>query len=382
MKNAIANILHLHSSSGLYGAERVILNLGKSLDDHGYHPIIGSLEVDKSLLSSFARAAVESNLDTELIITKAKFSPVAIFKIVKLVREKKIKIIHSHYSKATVLGFFASRITGIPMIETNHLFPPMPLSDKKLQLYAKIGAFILRYADKTIAVSHKIKTSLEDCGVPSDRISVIENGIDVEKCRSVRSKERVLARRELGLEDSSFMIGSVGRLTEQKGFEYLLEAAKAVLTKQNNVVFIIAGDGPLREQLNNYVHELKLDGNVRFLGFRKDIMRILAAMDIFVMPSLDEGLPIAMLEAMAVGLPVIVTPVGEIPRVIENKQNGILIEPKNSEVLANKIIYLMENHNIRGNIVDKAWQTVKAKYSNEAMSESYALIYDRLLMST
>ena len=75
------------------------------------------------------------------------------------------------------------------------------------------------------------------------------------------------------------------------------------------------------------MHKLKLDGNVNFLGFRKDILRILAAMDIFIMPSLDEGLPIAMLEAMAVGLPVIVTPVGEIPRVIENKQNGILIEP-------------------------------------------------------
>ena len=373
------NVLHLHSSSGLYGAESVILNLGKSLDVHGYHPIIGSLEVDKSLFSSFARAAIESNLDTELIITRVKFSPIAIFKIAKLIRKRNVQIIHSHTFKTTILGFFASRLTRIPLVETNHLFPPMPLSDKKLQLYAKIDAFFLRYADKTIAVSHKIKTSLADSGVPESKISVIENGIDVEKCRAVRLEERVLARKELGLEDGSFVIGGAGRLTEQKGFEYLLEAAKAVLTRRKDVVFIIAGDGPLRGKLYTYMHKLKLDGNVNFLGFRKDILRILAAMDIFVMPSLDEGLPIAMLEAMAVGLPVIVTPVGEIPRVIENKQNGILIEPKNSDMLADKIIYLMENYKIRGDIIDKAWQTVKAKYSNEAMSKSYALIYDRLL---
>jgi len=373
------NVLHLHSSSGLYGAESVILNLGKSLDVHGYHPIIGSLEVDKSLLSSFARAAIESNLDTELIITRVKFSPIAIFKIAKLIRKRNVQIIHSHTFKTTILGFFASRLTRIPLVETNHLFPPMPLSDKKLQLYAKIDAFFLRYADKTIAVSHKIKTSLADSGVPESKISVIENGIDVEKCRAVRLEERVLARKALGLEVGSFVIGGVGRLTEQKGFEYLLEAAKAVLTIRKDVVFIIAGDGPLRGKLYKHMDKLKLDGNVNFLGFRKDILRILAAMDIFVMPSIDEGLPIAMLEAMAVGLPVIVTSVGEIPRVIENKQNGILIEPKNSEMLANKIIYLMENYKIRGDIIDKAWQTVKAKYSNEAMSKSYALIYDRLL---
>ena len=373
------NVLHLHSSSGLYGAESVILNLGKSLDVHGYHPIIGCLEVGESLLSAFAHATLESNLDVETFITKAKFSPVAIFKIAKLIRKRNVQIIHSHTFKTTILGFFASRLTRIPLVETNHLFPPMPLSDKKLQLYAKIDAFFLRYADKTIAVSHKIKTSLADSGVPESKISVIENGIDVEKCRAVRLEERVLARKALGLEDGSFVIGGVGRLTEQKGFEYLLEAAKAVLTRRKDVVFIIAGDGPLRGKLYKHMDKLKLDGNVNFLGFRKDILRILAAMDIFVMPSIDEGLPIAMLEAMAVGLPVIVTSVGEIPRVIENKQNGILIEPKNSEMLANKIIYLMENYKIRGDIIDKAWQTVKAKYSNEAMSKSYALIYDRLL---
>jgi len=373
------NVLHLHSSSGLYGAESVILTLGGTLDVQGYHPIVGCLEVDKSHLSAFANAARESKLDVELVVTRAKVSPIAILKIIQLIRKRSVRLLHTHNYKATILGFFASKIAGVPLVETNHLFPPMPLSDKKLQLYAKIESFFLRYADKTIAVSHKIKTSLEASGVPEDKLCVIENGIDIEACLEARNNEREIIRHELGLKGDTFVIGGVGRLTEQKGFKYLLEAANSVLAKREDVIFIIAGDGPLREELYTYMHELKLEGHVKFLGFRSDILRILAAMDLFVMPSLDEGLPMAMLEAMASRVPVIVTAVGEIPRVIKNEENGILIETRNSKDLANKIFYILENEKIRSNIKEQGFITVKNSHSKELMTKSYTAMYDTLL---
>ena len=373
------NVLQLHSSSGLYGAESVILNLTKALKFHKYHSIIGTIEVDRNNLSEFAYAALERGMDVEILITKVKFSPNAIIKLVRLIKTRNVKIIHSHYSKATIIGFFASKIAGIPLIETNHLFPPMPLSDKKLQLYARIGAFFLRFTNKTIAVSHKIKQSLKEAGVPENTIDVIANGIDIDECLVVKSNERILIRRELGLKENNIVIGGVGRLTEQKGFEYLLKAAKIVTLKHKNSRFIIAGDGLLRGQLNKYIQKYKLEDYVKLLGFRKDILRILSAMDIFVMPSIDEGLPIAMLEAMAVGVPVIVSAVGEIPRVIINGENGILIEPKNSDELANKINFLIENEKNQRDITDNGLKIVKTKYSNEAMSLSYARTYNSLL---
>lgn len=373
------NILHLHSSSGFYGAESVVINLGKALDRVGYHPIIGSIEVDELTLSAFAREAIEKKLDIEILVSRAKFSPIAIFKIAKLVREREIRVIHSHYNKATVLGYFASRITGIPLIETNHLFPPMPLSDKKLQLYAKIGAFFLRYAEKTVAVSNEIKGRLERRGVPGEKISVIKNGIDVEECEAAYLSKRTATRRELGIKEGDLIIGGVGRLTEQKGFEYLLEAAKEVLKTRGNIIFVIVGDGEKREELIRYTHELGIEKEFMFLGFRKDILSVLAAMDIFVMPSIHEGLPMAMLEAMAIKVPVIVTAVGEIPEVIVDGANGILIKPRDVEALASKIAYLIDNDAIRNQIKENAFQVVKRNHSKEAMSRSYALVYDEII---
>jgi glycosyltransferase involved in cell wall biosynthesis len=375
----MTNILHLHSSSGLYGAESVIINLSKALDALGYHPIIGSIEVDARSLSAFARQAIEKKLDTEILVSRVKFSPIAIFKIANLVREREIQIIHSHYNKATVLGYFASRIAGIPLIETNHLFPPMPLSDRKLQLYAKIGACFLRYAEKTVAVSNEIKGRLERRGVPGAKISVIKNGIDDEECEAAYLSKRIITRRELGIKEASLIIGAVGRVTEQKGFEYLLQAAKNILTTRKNILFVVAGDGERKEEFINYTHACGIEKHFLFLGFRSDILSILAAMDIFVMPSIHEGLPMALLEAMAMKVPVIVTPVGEIPEVIRDGVNGLLVQPRDAEALADKIIYLIENDSVRSRIKENAFQTVKKHHSKETMSRNYALVYDEII---
>jgi glycosyltransferase involved in cell wall biosynthesis len=373
------NVFQLHSSSGLYGAESVIFNICKAIPSYGYNPIIGTIETDENNLSEFAKVAAKKDLEISIFTTKNKFSPGVILKLLRLVKEKQIKLIHTHYSKATIQGFFASKIARIPLIETNHLFPPMPLSDRKLQRHAKIGAFFLRYADKTIAVSHKIKQSLIDCKVPENKINVIENGIDIGACLAMKSNARLSARKELGIRQDQFVIGGVGRLTEQKGFEYLIKAGVQVCSKHPNIRFIIAGDGPLKEQFNKSIGQLKLEDSFYLLGFRKDILRIISAMDIFVMPSIDEGLPMAMLEAMAIGVPVIVTAVGEIPRVIKSDENGILIKPKDSKELAEKIIFLIENETKREKMTDTALKTVRSKYSNDQMSKSYAHTYDCLL---
>jgi glycosyltransferase involved in cell wall biosynthesis len=373
------NILHLHSSAGLYGAESVILSLGKSLGDQGYHPIVGSIEADRRKASTFASACIEAGLDFELIFSGSKLSPRAVLDLVRLIRRRNIRLLHSHSYKATIFGWFAARAAGIPLVETNHLFPPMPLYDRKLQLYAGIGAFFLRFADRTIAVSQKIRKALSAVGVPENKIEVIENGIDLCNCRAAAARDRISLRRSLGFDEDRLIIGGIGRLTQQKGFKYLIEAIPEVCRRHENVLFIIAGDGPLKDALQHQARHLGIGNSIRFLGFRRDVLDILALMEIFVMPSLDEGLPIAMLEAMAIGVPLVLSRVGEIPHVIQNGRNGILVEPRDSKGLADRINLLIEDPLMRNRLRDRALEDVASGYSDHAMSRRYRRIYDDLI---
>jgi glycosyltransferase involved in cell wall biosynthesis len=373
------NILQLHSSAGMYGAESVILSLGSTLGDEGYHPIVGSIESDLENPSAFAAACIGAGLDTELIHSGRRISPGAIVDLARLIRRRDVRLLHSHSYKATIFGYFAARLAGIPLIETNHLYPPMPLDNRKLQIYARIGAFFLRFADRTVAVSQKIRTTLAAHGVSAQKIDVIENGIDFERCRAAAAEDRSALRKRLGIEEDRFIIGGIGRLTQQKGFEYLLEAVPEICRMHEKAFFIIAGDGPLMGVLKHQALSLRIGDRIRFLGFRPDVLNILALMEIFVMPSLDEGLPMAMLEAMAIGVPAVLTRVGEIPHVVQDGRNGFLVEPRDSAGLADGILRLIGDPMLRKRLKENGLQTVMTGYTDRAMSRRYRCIYDRLI---
>lgn len=179
-----------------------------------------------------------------------------------------------------------------------------------------------------VAVSEQVRQQAIDLeGIQSEHISVIPNGIDLPLKTKSDKKEYVQLRQSLGVTQEDLMVLSVGSLSKPKGHEFLLEAIPDILESHPNTVFTFAGEGQLREELETRVKELRITEATRFLGTRSDIPDLLKIADYFVLPSLWEGLPLALLEAMATGIPVVATKVGGIGEIIRDGYNGLLVPP-------------------------------------------------------
>ena len=373
------NVLQLHASSGCYGGEAVILSLSKAMKGTCYNSIVGCL-ASKKKTPELGRRARMLGLDSVYFPMKVKGDPYVISEICNVVRDRNVRIIHAHGYKSNLLGLFVSKLYHIPIITTNHLFPPMPMDDWKLQLYSKFDAwFTMRHLDRIVAVSEEIKSKLVKKGLKGSHVVTIENGIDLDEFGEVSSIDRMALKKNLGIPSDSFVVGSLGRLTPQKGYTYLLESAKKVVSRNSDAVFVIAGDGPLKNYLKQYSETLGIQEKVRFLGFREDVLDVLRMMDIFVLSSIDEGLPMAMLEAMAARTPVVVTSVGDIGKVIKSRINGCLVEARDAAMLAEEIEYLINNKSVRDSLCKNALETVCRDHSKEAMCDKYVSIYEEVL---
>ena len=375
-----ANMLQLHDCSGFYGAEAVILNLSTAMKGTAYNPIVGCIMDGGQSSPDLGIAAEQSGLDVEYLPMSMKADPLIIHRIARLVKRRAVRMIHAHGYKSNMIGLIAASISRVPVVATNHLFPPMPLDNRRLQYYSRIDAgFTMKHLDRIIAVSDDIRQKLIGRGLEPSRISVIKNGIDIEAFGprdGFRSKE---LRKSLNIDDGRFVIGTLGRLTTQKGHGFLLEATQRIVAKGLPVTLLIAGDGFLRSRLEEQARDLGIAGQVRFLGYRKDAGDLLRIMDLFVLPSIDEGLPMVMLEAMAARTPVLVTSVGDIPRVIKDNENGVLVRPGDSTLLTGDILRLINDRSLRDRLADNAFRTVARFHSKEAMCADYLSLYDACL---
>ncbi len=177
----------------------------------------------------------------------------------------------------------------------------------------------------------------------------------------------------------SRVVGVIGSLSKEKGHIYLLKSFKEVVEKFPNLKLLIVGDGYLGEDLKNKVREWSIEDHVIFTGTRKDIPQILSLIDVFVLPSLKEGLPMALLEAMASKKPIIATHVGAVPKVIENNESGILIKPKDITGFKNALIDLLKNKDKAELLATNAYKTVASKFSSKIMAQKYINLYKEIV---
>jgi glycosyltransferase involved in cell wall biosynthesis len=205
---------------------------------------------------------------------------------------------------------------------------------------------------------------------------VIDNGIALE--RFEKPVETKKMKNQLGFEEKTRIIGTIGSLVVEKGHIYLLEAARQILDVVKDLKFLVIGDGPLRKPLEEKSEELGIKKHVIFMGQRKDIPELLMAMDIFVLPSIKEGLPIALLEAMAAKRPVIATRVGAISKVIENKDIGILVEPKDIAGLRDAIVNLINDPGRRDLLAEEGFSRVRMDFSSDEMGKQYLKLYKEI----
>jgi len=364
------NILHLVSSGGMYGAESVIAALARDLQDMGHAVRVGVFENRHCDQNDVADQMQERGLTVIRIPCDGRIDLSTVRTIRKAIESEGTHILHTHGYKADIYGYFAARPLALPMVATCHLWTRQTPA---IRAYERLDAFFLRRFSAIVAVSDAIAREVRQAGVAPTKITTIDNGIDLTPylLGSATLWPEIRERGDL-------LIGTAGRLVSQKGIGYFLRSAKEVLRVFPNAAFIIVGDGPDRAELERLATELSISDKVVFAGRRTDMPDVYASLDIFVLASLDEGMPMAILEAMAAGCPVIATQVGAVPKLIESGQTGATVPPANVEALSQAMLTMIHRPEMRRELARNARALVTERHSSRAMSRKYEEIYRQL----
>jgi glycosyltransferase involved in cell wall biosynthesis len=361
-------ILQLISSEGKYGAETMLLCLVKSLALLGHESVIGVFRNSHCPHTEIAEAAKLEGLKVEIISCDGKVDRSAMEAIRHILRIHSIDLVHTHGYKANFYGYLAARGEGVPLVATYHLdWPDRGLA---LRLYHLLDRLVVRRFGRIAAVSEAVARSLRRSGVPSARIATIDNGIDLFPF----TQARPTLRKEMP-QRPKMLIGLVGRLTPQKGCEYFLQAAQKVLVGFPEALFVLVGEGPDRMKLEALAQELKIRDRVIFAGHREDMPGVYSSLDVLVLPSINEGLPMTLIEAMAAARPVVATPVGAVPKLVIPEQTGLLVNLRHPENLAAAIGRFISDPDLRRRLGANGQAWVMRRFSAEAMARKYAEIY-------
>ena len=355
----------------LSGGDLVVLNLLEYLDRSRFDPWIVSFnEVRNPGEPLIIKTARTRGIRTFAINAKGRFDPGPAGDLRKFITENQIDILHCHGYKADVLGFLACRQLEVKKITTLHGW--WTGRSLKLKFYNWLDYLAVRKFDRIVAVSGPIRDTLEKKGMPPGRLLCIENGVDIKKSGTANG-DRI--RLELQLPYGKTILGIVGRLSKEKGHRYLFSAIQTM----NDVILLVVGNGPLEAELRRLAESFHIKEKVIFVGFKPDVKDYLAATDIFVLPSLTEGLPLALLEAMAAGRPVIASDVGGIPTVIEDKKTGLLVKPKDPAALKRALTILINDKEIARGLASNARELAERRFSLEKMTRSYEKVYSEIM---
>lgn len=294
-------------------------------------------------------------------VRKDWFRVLRCFKLLwSIMRSQSFDAMHTNGYFADIIGIPAARMMGVPIISTCHGFIT---NDVKLKVYSFLDRMVLLFANKIIAVSDDIKDNLIKAGIRKSKIKVILNSVETNDDRIVLKCNRVQMRSSLDIQDKDLLLGYVGRLSEEKGIKFLIEAVSSLDQAKVPIKLLLIGDGPERSELERFVQEQKIEDRVFFMGFKDQIEKWLPVLDIFVLPSLSEGTPMALLEAMAQGLPVIASAVGGIPTIICSGHNGILTEPAKPQQLVEAISMINQDRQLRASLGTSAKKTVDERFN-------------------
>ncbi len=360
-------VLQLISSKGFFGAENIVLQLALELKNRkNISPLVCLFENTRSSNIDLYDIFNNQNISVSKLHCRGKMDIHAIFKLRKIIESNKIDIIHSHGYKANIYSFFSTIRSKIPRISTCHNWIS---NEPKLKYYSKLDQYFLRYFSHIAAVSDEVKAKIIASGISQKNISVVKNGISLHAFASTCSNSNIC--KDLNIQNNALIIGNVARFSAEKAHELLIKAFIEINKEFPESILLLVGDGPLKGSLERkYNHP-----SIIFAGQRKDVDRFYACMDVFVLPSLTEGLPLVLLEAMAAKVPVIASCVGAIPNVLKKGDCGILIEPGNSKDLKKALIYTFRNKKKVNEMALSAYERVEKHYSSKKMCNEYVMIY-------
>ena len=362
-------VLHLLSSTGYHGAETMAAELVRHTAPLGVESHIGVF--DNGGRGDRQIFAATKDLARGVVIPCAgQYDGAAVRAIADYVRDQKIDVVHSHKYKTTFHALLARRKQPVPLVATYHNW----LEDSfMLKVYAFIDKRLARFVDANVGVSTVVAAELARYA-PANKVRYIGNGIDTARFTpgdSAATGKRA-ARARIGLQDAP-VIGFVGRLTPQKGVEVLIAAFHAL--EHPTVQLLIVGDGESRASLEAAAKAGRHAARITFLGSRGDTPELFRAMDVFVLPSYVEAFPMVLLEAMATEVPVIGTPVGDVPKIIDSGKTGFISPLGDVAALTARLGELLVDPATLAVLGKTARETVVGKHSAQAFAQNYLSVY-------
>ncbi|OGW18148.1 MAG: hypothetical protein A3G93_03435 [Nitrospinae bacterium RIFCSPLOWO2_12_FULL_45_22] len=370
------NVVILRSSHVLAGPEYLILDLATQLrNDKDINCILLCLWKNPGYPLPLLEEAEKRGLDVKRIDAWGRFNFWMIPRVLSFIRKNRIDLIHTMGYRADIVGLTVARLARLPVI--CHI-PGFVESYYRTRAYNLITLLSARYFDRVIACSDSVARTVSAARVRREKLVTIRNCVSFERCIvGVEEVDRV--KKELRLADGVRIVANLARLDPEKGHIYLLRAAKEVLARFENVKFVIIGDGRLQENLEYAARRMGgIAENIIFTGYRRDAQAILSLATVVAFPSLKEGIPLAMLQGMALGKPVVASAVDGIPEVIKDGVNGYLVPPADYKALADALEKLLSDAELSASMGEMARKTVEEEYRMEVMAERIGQVYRQL----
>jgi len=365
----MVKILYFITDLDIGGAEQLLFLTLKNLNRQKYKPTVCCLYGGE-----LVREIEKLDIEVIDLNTRSKFDLRSLFKLRNLFKKEKFDIVHTHLFHANVVGRIVAYVCRVPIvISTLHY---------AFSYNGKFGIFLERFtsrlADRIIVVSNAVKKfCINEIGISEDRLQLIYNGIDIDIIKNSLSYSPTL-KEQMSL-NNHFIIGCIGRFEEVKGHRYLLQAVAETMKNYSRIKVLLVGSGSLKSNLKKMANELGISEATIFLDKRRDIVQILDSIDLYVMPSLQEGLSITLLEALAMGKPVIATAVGGNPEVIVDGESGLLIPAKDYRALSGAIISLLNNRQKAKQLGLKAMERVSKEFDIKKAVQKIESLYELII---
>ncbi len=366
MKKPI-NLMQVTHDLAIGGLQQVVVNICRTINRDMFHVTVLCLRGLGELVPEIEKLGIK------VILLSQKNNGtdyLSFLKIAQVFRNEEVEVIHTHNSQPLIEGTMGSLLSGVKrIVHTDHgrIFP-----DKKRYMFAERLASMFCY--KIVGVSLKTAQDLMKYEkIPPKKVITISNGVDGSKFNISIDKEH--KKDELGIKNKGPIIGLASRLSEEKGVKYLISAMPKIINNYPDCCLIIAGNGHLKKELQDYTIKLGVRENIVFIGSRIDMPELFNLFDLVVLPSISEGMPMVLLEAMAAGCPIVATEVGGVPAIIQHDHNGSLVKPGDPDALVSAILRLIGDKELRARYSYHGLDIFNNKYSAEIMTRKYEQLY-------
>ena len=368
-------VLHLITGIDIGGAEKLLVAVTRELREDGLDVAVGYFKGTGALRKEFEGNGIR----TVYLGEQTLFMIGRAVNLYRLLKAERFDLVHTHLIHATLIGRVVSRIAGVPIVITteHNTSNWQPKYLPVTILYRLTGSL----SHKVIAISEAVRKCLLNVArIDPSRVEVVYDGVDIARFNP--GLDAAGLKKELGLADAYPVIGSVSRLDARKGLEYLVGAIASLIPEMPGTRLVLVGDGPERTRLQDQAKQLGVERIVTFAGSQEDIVPFLAIMDVFVLPSLFEGLSVSLIEAMAMMKPIVATNVGGIPEVVTDGEDGLLVPPRESGSLAAAIRRLVRDRPLADAMRTAARKKIEQKFSLDQLVRRLEHLYENLLAGT